>query len=46
MLFAAASAPVLLPHVAERMTGLPADSAEFLDAYRTQLRRVIERLSA
>lgn len=45
LLFAAAAAPVLLPHVAERMTGLPADSAEFLDGYRAQLRGVVERLA-
>jgi len=45
LLFAAAAAPVLLPHVAERMTGLPADSTEFLDGYRAQLRGIVERLA-
>jgi hypothetical protein len=44
LLFAAAHAPVLLPRVARRMTGEHAESAAFLDAYREQLRRVVERL--
>ena len=46
VLFAAAGAPVLLSHIAERMTGIAADSAEFLDTYRAQLRRIVERLAA
>jgi TetR/AcrR family transcriptional regulator len=45
LLFAAAAAPVALPQIARRMTGHAADSAEFVEAYRSQLRRVIERLS-
>jgi TetR/AcrR family transcriptional regulator len=44
LLFAAAAAPVVLPQVAQRMTGKAANSADFLDAYRQQLRRVVERL--
>ncbi len=46
LLFAAAAAPVALPQIARRMTGHAADSAEFVEAYRGQLRRVIERLGA
>lgn len=45
MLFAMTVAPTLLPQIARRMTGLPADSPEFLDAYAEQLRRVIARLA-
>jgi len=45
LLFAAAAAPVLLPQVAERMTGQAPDSPEFLVGYRAQLRRVVERLA-
>jgi len=45
MLFAATLAPTVLPHIARRMTGLSADSPEFLDAYAEQLRRVITRLA-
>jgi hypothetical protein len=44
VLFAAASAPGLLPQVVRGMTGLAADSPEFLDGYRAELRRIVERL--
>jgi len=44
MLFAAALAPVAVPHVARAMTGSAPDSPVFLDEYREQLRRVIDRL--
>jgi TetR/AcrR family transcriptional regulator len=46
LLFAAAAAPVALPQIARRMTGHAADSVEFVETYRSQLRRVIELLSA
>jgi TetR/AcrR family transcriptional regulator len=45
MLFAAVLAPIVLPQIVRRMTGLPADSPEFLDAYAEQVRRVIARLA-
>ncbi|MFG1840293.1 TetR/AcrR family transcriptional regulator [Micromonospora sp. NPDC049175] len=45
LLFAATLAPTVLPQVARRMTGLAADSPEFLQAYAEQLRRVIARLA-
>jgi hypothetical protein len=45
VLFSAAHAPTLLPHVVERMSGRPADSPTFLDAYCDQLRRVVDRLA-
>ncbi|MEU8285352.1 TetR family transcriptional regulator [Micromonospora sp. NPDC048905] len=45
LLFAATLAPTVLPQVARRMTGLAADSPEFLHAYAEQLRRVIARLA-
>jgi AcrR family transcriptional regulator len=43
--FAAAIAPVVLPQVARRLTGLPADSPEFLEAYSEQLGRLIGHLA-
>ncbi len=46
LLFAAAAAPVVLPQIARRMTGHAADSPEFVDTYRAQLRRVMELLKA
>jgi AcrR family transcriptional regulator len=46
MLFAAALAPTVLPHVARRITGLAADSPRFQESYQEQLRRVIDRLAA
>jgi AcrR family transcriptional regulator len=45
MLFAAVLAPTVLPQIVRRMTGLAADSPEFLDAYAEQVRRVIARLA-
>jgi AcrR family transcriptional regulator len=45
ILFAATLAPTVLPQIVRRMTGLPADSPEFLEAYAEQLRRVIARLA-
>jgi len=45
MLFAATLAPTVLPQIARRLTGLPANSPEFLTAYTEQLRRVIALLA-
>jgi TetR/AcrR family transcriptional regulator len=45
-LFGAALAPTLLAGFAEDFTGRPADSPEFLDTYREQLRRLIGHLRA
>ncbi|RBJ00581.1 hypothetical protein DRA43_20895 [Micromonospora provocatoris] len=42
--FAAAMAPTVLPQVIRRLTGLAADSPEFLDAYAARLRRVLGHL--
>ncbi|WP_431944117.1 TetR/AcrR family transcriptional regulator [Micromonospora marina] len=42
--FAAAMAPTVLPQVVRRLTGLAADSPEFLDAYAAQLGRVLGHL--
>jgi TetR/AcrR family transcriptional regulator len=44
VLFSAALAPTLLPHVAAGATGLAPDSPEFLDAYTRALTRIVERL--
>lgn len=44
VLFTAGMAPTILPQVVRRMTGLAADSDEFLDTFRDQLRRILERL--
>lgn len=44
-LFAATLAPSVLPQIVRRMTGLPADSPEFLERYADQLRAVIARLA-
>lgn len=44
-LFAAAMAPTLLPQVAQRISGHPADSPEFLAEYGEQLRRIVARLA-
>jgi AcrR family transcriptional regulator len=44
LLFAAAAAPVLMPQVARGLTGLAPESPEFVEGYRTQLRRVVELL--
>jgi TetR/AcrR family transcriptional regulator len=45
MLFAATLAPTVIPQIAQRLTGLSADSSEFQEAYAEQLRRVVERLA-
>jgi TetR/AcrR family transcriptional regulator len=45
ILFAATLAPSVLPQIVRRMTGLPADSPEFLEKYADQLRTVMARLS-
>ena len=45
LFFAATLAPTVLPQVVRRITGLPADSPEFLEAYAEQLRRVLARLA-
>ncbi len=42
--FAAGMAPTILPQVVRRMTGLAADSDEFLEAFQEQLRRMLEHL--
>lgn len=44
MLFAATLAPTVLPQVVRRVTGLPADSPEFLDTYAEQLSKIMSRL--
>lgn len=44
VLFAAGLAPTILPQVVRRMTGLAADSEEFLDTFQDQLRRMMEHL--
>jgi AcrR family transcriptional regulator len=46
ILFAATLAPTVLPQVVQRMTGLSADSPEFLEIYADQLGRVIARLGS
>jgi TetR/AcrR family transcriptional regulator len=43
-LFGAALAPTVLSGLAADLTGRPADSAEFLDRYRDQLKRMVGRL--
>lgn len=45
LLFTATLAPTVLPQVVQRITGLAADSPEFLKTYAEQLRRVIARLA-
>jgi TetR/AcrR family transcriptional regulator len=45
VLFAAALAPTVIPQIARRITGKPADSPEFLSAYAEQLRRIVEHLA-
>lgn len=42
--FVAGLAPTALPQVVRRMTGLAADSDEFLDTFQDQLRRMMEHL--
>ncbi|WP_174533083.1 hypothetical protein [Micromonospora chalcea] len=43
--FAAAMAPTVLPQVVRRLTGLAADSPEFLDGYAAQLGRMLGHLT-
>lgn len=43
--FAATMAPTVLPQVVRRLTGLPADSPEFLATYAAQLRRMLGHLA-
>lgn len=45
VLFSAALAPTLLPHVVERMTGQDPDSPAFLDDYCDHLGRIVDRLA-
>lgn len=45
MLFAATLAPTVLPQVVRRVTGLPADSQEFLDTYADQLGKIMAHLA-
>jgi TetR/AcrR family transcriptional regulator len=45
VLFMAAGAPALLPQIVRRVTGQSADSAQFLQTYREQLRRIIDHLA-
>jgi len=45
VLFSAALAPSLLPHVVERASGLPPESPEFVEAYGRHLARIVERLA-
>jgi TetR/AcrR family transcriptional regulator len=44
VLFTATMAPTLLPQIVRRLTGLAADSPEFLDTYANQLRKMVEHL--
>jgi hypothetical protein len=46
ILFAATLAPTVLPQVVRRVTGLPADSPEFLGTYAEQLGKIMSRLAA
>lgn len=45
VLFAAAVAPVSMPHVTERISGAPADSPEFLERYVDQLGQIVRQLT-
>lgn len=44
-LFGATLAPMVVPQVVRRVTGLEAESPEFLDTYADQLRKIMARLS-
>jgi AcrR family transcriptional regulator len=46
ILFAATLAPTVLPQVVRRVTGLRADSPEFLETYAEQLGKIMSRLAA
>ncbi|WP_212843188.1 TetR/AcrR family transcriptional regulator [Catellatospora sp. IY07-71] len=43
--FAATLAPTVLPQIVRRVTGLAADSPEFLETYAEQLNRIVARLA-
>ena len=45
VMFTAALAPTVIPHIVRRITGEAADSPEFLDTYADQLRRITEHLA-
>ena len=45
-LFGAALAPTVLADLAGDLTGMAADSPEFLDRYRDQLKLLVARLAA
>lgn len=45
-LFAAASAPVMLPHMVRRICGLDPSSEAFNAEYATQLARLVQHLAA
>jgi hypothetical protein len=45
-LFAAASAPTVIPQIVQRITGKFADSEEFVSTYTDQLRRIVEHLAS
>lgn len=45
VMFSAALAPTVIPHIVRRITGQAADSPEFLDAYAEQLKRITEHLA-
>ena len=44
-LFAAASAPIMLPHIARRICGAEPDNDEFANAYADQLARLVRHIS-
>ncbi|MEV6968766.1 helix-turn-helix domain-containing protein [Hamadaea sp. NPDC051192] len=44
VLFSATMVPTVLPQIAGQLTGLAADTPEFLDAYAEQIRRIVEHL--
>ena len=45
VLFSAALAPTLLPHVVERASGMAPDSPELVEAYSRHLAQIVERLA-
>jgi TetR/AcrR family transcriptional regulator len=45
-LFAAASAPTVIPQIVQRITGKFADSEEFVSTHTDQLRRIVEHLGS
>jgi TetR/AcrR family transcriptional regulator len=46
LFFGATLVPTVLPQVVRRVTGLPADSPEFLEAYAEQLGKIMSMLAA